>query len=283
MNLDVIPLGDLPKGRLSPSAKTTYSVCGEKYRRQYINMERQAPAVPLMRGSVVHMGFSWAASEQIRGMRRPAEKVIVEYADQATGLEVARSESESNQKTEWKNGENLITLRADVRRAVGAYEAQIGKTLRPVESERLFSHRFDGRPYEISGKLDLYDQMGFVRDIKTVGRRMDENAALHSDALTIYQKHVELTGRVVNGLALDGIVLKKDSIEIQPLEIAPRTEAQKAECMDEFDKVVQGIRAGIFVKANDWDNYKACKTCGFLRDCKPEWYAAKKTAVSDGQ
>jgi len=276
---DIIPLGELPKGRVSTSAEDTYALCGEKYRRQYIGMEKQAPAVPLVKGSAIHGGLAWAASEQIRGKRRPAKKDILEYADQLTGLELSRAEADG-QKMEWKAGETLDTLRVDVMRGLDAYESKVGKTLRPVESEQVFFHRPKGKPYEISGKLDIYDEQGFIRDYKTSGRRMDDNAALHNHALTTYQMHVESTGRVVNGLALDGIIIKKGSVEIQQLEVAPRTEAQKAERLQRSDMVVRGIRAGVFVKT---DNWQACKWCGFLKDCQPVWYAAKKAADSDGQ
>ncbi len=271
----------LPKNRISHSGRECFVTCPEKWRRQYDVKEKQRPALALIKGNIVHAGLGYAASEQLLHNPRPSIKELMRYTASMVEFEVARSESDSGYKLDWdEEGETIHTLRRQAVRAVEAYEKLIGHTLVPVEAEQMFYMELPGRDYVISGRMDIFDITGFLRDYKTSGKKMEEIIPVISDQLTLYQIHRESkeakAGELkvqIAGLALDAIAITAGGVEVQPLEVPPRTATEKQECLDNFDATVGAIRSGYFPKANNW---RVCSWCGYLEDCKPGVYKAAK-------
>lgn len=270
--MNSIQMMPLPKGRITHSMKGAWLTCPEKCRRQYVLEAKQAPAIPLIKGSAVHAVTGNAMAEQLLGRPRPDLSVLRAKLPDVVKFEVERSEAETGMKVLWEEEEETLeSLQGACDRALVAYEETIGHKLVPLESEKLFRIKRKSTvvgDYDISGKLDVYDSLQFVRDMKITGKKKDENEAMMSSQLTLYQMYIESTKRVVNGLALDVVVVTDSKAEVQTLEAPPRTEAEKTAMLAQTDDVVGAIRLRVFPKKLDWG---CCSWCGYREFCVPDW------------
>jgi hypothetical protein len=164
---------------LSASSLALFWRCPERWRRRYIEREREPQTGAMIIGASV--GATVAA---YFGARMRGEGLSAEDADDLCGAEF----DERALQPQTDLGEDDPTLlREHSREALRAYLAELAPSVTPVSVERRFELRFDGAEWSLIGYLDIEDESGDTIDVKVGAKHVTEARARRDPQATLYQ------------------------------------------------------------------------------------------------
>lgn len=172
---------------LSISSLALFWRCPERWRRRYLEREREPQSGAMIVGKAVGAAVTQHYSAQIASQSLSAVDV-----DDICGAEF----DESALRPEAEFGEDdPAELRAHSREALRAYLSEIAPQVRPVSVERKVELRFSGAEWAFTGYLDVEDEAGTVIDVKVGKKHVTEAAAGRSPQATSYLLARALEGR----------------------------------------------------------------------------------------
>ncbi|MEJ7803895.1 MAG: PD-(D/E)XK nuclease family protein [Candidatus Limnocylindria bacterium] len=171
---------------LSISSLALFWRCPERWRRRYLEREREPQSGAMIVGKAVG-----AAITQHYAAQMACEALSAGDADDICAAEF----DESALRPGAEFGEDDVDeLREHSRGALRAYLSELAPQVRPVSVERKVELRFAGAEWAFVGYLDLEDESGVVIDVKVGKKHVTDTAAMRSPQATSY-----LLARVMEG------------------------------------------------------------------------------------
>jgi len=243
---------------ISPTQLSMFFNCGEKYRRRYIEGEKIAPGIALIKGKSVHVG---AEANHRHKLVEHEDLPIADMAD------ITAESFEAGLDGEWRaeDGDDPGKSKDGAVGMIKLWGTHIAPTYQPELVEQGVKVALPGTDTVIKGVLDVADEAGIVRDLKTGARSKSQNDADTLLQLTFYSVGYRvLTDKWPSGLRLDSVTDKKcTTLETQ------RTEAQINAMFAKAWAMLQSVKAGIFVPRTADDGNFLCNSrfCGYADSC----------------
>lgn len=260
----------LPRPYISHSQLSTFTRCGEQYRRAYIDKERIPPGVAAIRGRAVH------AAAKVNFRQKVESTVDLPLADlvdaTATAFDQDAEKGYTLTPDERSAGAQIILGKAKDRAVAmtGVLAQQLAPTLQPtmVEKEvRLTVPRGDDATVDLLGIVDLVDTAQAIRDLKTSGKRYAADAAHDSTQLTWYAlSYHALLGSWPSELRLDVIVDTKVPT-LQRLVTARDADDGRA-LAARISAMIRAVEAEVFIPAPVGSWWCSPKWCGYWNTCR---------------
>ena len=176
--------------QLSASSIALFWRCPERWRRRYLEREREPVAGPMLVGRAVGAAVTAHYAARIRGESLSAKDCddlcVVEFDDGLLAPDLQLADDDPAE------------LKANAREALAAYLTEIAPGVEPAAVERKIETRFDGAEWSIVSYLDLEDQEGIPIDLK-VGAKHVTKPRADKDA----QASTYLLARAVEGRAAE--------------------------------------------------------------------------------
>jgi hypothetical protein len=154
---------------LSASSLRLYWKCPERWRRRYLEREREPQTGPMLVGSAVG-----AAATAHFAARMAGEPLSAGAVDD---ILVAEFDERAERPLTELGGEQPAALREQSREALRAYLAGIARTVRPISVERRIELRFEGAEWSFVGYVDVEDERGHVVDLKVGAKHVTQAKA----------------------------------------------------------------------------------------------------------
>lgn len=154
---------------LSVSSLALFWRCPQRWRRRYIDQQREPQNGPMVVGKAVGGAIAQHYAARIAGAC-----LSVKDADDICLAEF--DESAARLATDFDSDEPDM-LREQSREALRAYLTELAPRVRPVSVERRIELRFDGAEWAFVGYLDVEDEAGAVIDVKVGAKHVPEARA----------------------------------------------------------------------------------------------------------
>lgn len=266
------------KPTISPSKLDMYFRCGEQYRRRYIEREIIPPGVALVKGRAVHKASEVNFTQKISSREDLPVDVLTDAAAQEVDVVVA---GEGIALTPEETGRGVARVKDEIRdRAVALarlLHKRIAPTIQPVLVERFVKLELPRHSHDLTGRLDLADEAGFIRDLKTASRSKNADEVAQSAQLTYYAAaYKRLMQKEPAGVTLE-VLVDKARPAVQRLE-ATRTVADKRVFLNKINAMLAGLKAGVFLPAAPGSWACSPRYCGYWSTC-PYVNAERKAAA----
>jgi hypothetical protein len=256
----------------SNSALTTLQMCGERFRRRYIEREYVPPSAKQVRGTVVHRVAREAYQRRLKNVDLPSVTEAKDLA--ATAFE-----------KQWQGGillapdeavDGLAHAKARAKDFAvdlsGYHVERVAPGITPRAVERRIVVRPRDADIEIHGTIDLVATVPegeVIRDLKTTEKAPFANAAETSQQLTMYAmvRQAEM-GTVPHALALDYLVRTplRNEMSHKPLTTTRSAEDIGA-LVRRINTAVAAVARGVFVPANPDSWWCSANYCEFYDSC----------------
>lgn len=256
---DTIELGELPKGRISFSAYSSYLRCPKQFEYSYVDGIKSPPKGALILGRGTHKGLEWASKEHINNAAPPPLAQVKEAA--AAGIESEMADVPASE-VQWDEGDDAGAVKDAAVSLVEAYEP-IRLENKPLSVEKRFEIEFSNTNYKMLGVTDLETTDGRVIDWKTTKKSYPANGAEISDQLTTYG----IQNPEAKSLELH-VMVRTKTPKLQVLKSAPRTPEQQGELLGNIARVAILIKTGIFPKVLENAPGSPCSWCGYYEKCR---------------
>lgn len=256
----------MSKPHLSNSQLELLSMCGEAYRRAYIEREFVPPGIAMLRGTAVHGGAEENFLQKIESHRDLPVSQIVDAAVSAFDEEV--NEGVTFDSEEASRGPAVVIgeARDDVADMAEVHAKKQAPDYQPIGIEELVKIELPG-PRDLWGVIDLRDDQGRVTDLKTAQRAKKASDADESLQLTIYAAaHEALTGAPPTAVRLDTIVQTKTETKRQVLESTRGPDDLRA-LAARINAANAAIDAGVFLPASPSHWKCSAKWCSYHATC----------------
>jgi hypothetical protein len=165
--------------QLSVSSLALFWRCPERWRRRYLEREREPQTGPMLVGKAVGatVGAYFAA-------RMAGEDLSAADADDLCRAEFDERLGQAGTELA---GDEPDELREQSREALRAYLTELAPGVRPVSVERRFELRFEGAEWSLVGYLDVEDASGDTIDVKVGAKHVSELRAERDPQPTAYE------------------------------------------------------------------------------------------------
>jgi hypothetical protein len=172
---------------LSVSSLALFWRCPERWRRRYLEREREPQRGPMVIGKAVGGTIAAYFTARIAG-----ESLSASDAD-----DLCRAEFDERlgQPGTDLGEDDPDELREQSREALRAYLTQFAPSVRPLSVERKFEMKFDGAAWSIVGYLDVEDASGDTIDVKVGAKHVTEARANSDPQPTVYRLARRAEGR----------------------------------------------------------------------------------------
>lgn len=262
------------KPHLSNSAIDMLSKCGEMYRRRYIEGEKVPPGVAL----IVGKGVDHSVNTNLQAKIDTGSLLPVDAVRQAAMDSTVR---------EWDSGEIALDPDEAARGVKAAKGAAVDKAVRlselhatktapgiePSAVQRKWTIELDGFPFDITGFIDVQEDVRSVRDTKTSGKSPAKTEADNSDQLSLYALAVKvIDGAAPREVRLDYLVDNKTPVAVSLA--STRTDDDFRMVMRRVEAAAEVIEKQAFMPARRSDWWCSERFCGYAATC-PYYRQAK--------
>ena len=181
-------------------------------------------------------------------------------------LDVTANEFEGHRiKTIWKKDEDPDVIKDQVLELAKVYYNEVGSKIQPVIVEEQFTVEHEDLIMPVVFRIDLVDEDGYIRDIKTPGKTPSQNDIDKDLQLTTYSfGYRRATGKIEKGVILDNVVKTKIP-KYAPLQ-STRTEQDLRRFVNIANAAIMAIQAGSYVP--DQKSFKCSEeNCDFWEKC----------------
>lgn len=253
----------LPRGYLSPSQITTYTLCPRQYWWKYVVGEVAPPRGATVQGTAAHSAAQAALVHRMANGEDLAPDAVRDAA--ATAFDLAIPEADL------AVDEEPGALKDEAVALAGLWAREVAPLLSPVAVEERFSVDIDG--IEVVGYLDVRELDG-VADLKTVGRAPAEDAAEKSMQFALYAIAAEAAhGMFAPEVRADYLVRGRQPRHVRQTVTLP--EGRLAATEETVRDVAAAIESGLFPR-NPSAFICSAKACPFHHRC---WSGARSATV----
>ena len=258
----------MKKPYISPSQVSTYTKCGEQYRRRYIENDIIRPSISLSKGRSVHKGSEYNFKQKIASHLDLKRDEIVDYA-------VSNFESEKEKEgllftlEERSRGETIVVgeTKDSVADLTGLYAREVAPKYQPAGVEEEVYTDLPSSSHDLKGYIDLRTVDRKILDLKTSTKswnqaRVDTDFSFTFYSMNYRAKYGEDPDEViVENLVDSGKTLK--SLEF----VTHRGDADYEPAINRLNRVLSGINAGVYAPANDGAWWCDPRYCGYHSTC----------------
>ena len=255
-----------------PSGVEKFFGCGEAFRREIIEGERNAPSAAMVVGTAVDR----SVRENLEYKRQYGELLEPENV---------KAEARDTLEALW-DAEVLLdegeTKDSSINKAVGLaglHHEKLAPIIQPVHVARKWVLDVAGYPFQIAGEIDVQEPED-IRDTKTKKQAPPADMAHDDLKMTAYAMAAEkLDGVRPKAVKLDVLweTPKKRDRKFRVLE-STRDERDYQAFLNRVVLMHSSIQAGIFGAAEQGNNWRCSeKYCGFFRTCR---YARQPKSVA---
>lgn len=257
---------DTKKPHLSATQLNMLSVCGEQYRRRYVEGEVIPPGIALLKGGAFHRAAETNMRQKIETHSDLPASEIVDAAVAAFEGESHGSymltEEEQSRGSSAVLGEAIDSVAAMAR---GHAEKQ-APDYQPTMVEQEVRIELPGSR-DLLGIIDLADDKDRITDFKTARRKKRQGDADESIQLSVYAAVFQVkTGRAPSEVRLDSIVETKKSVDRQVL-VSTRGDADFQALAHRINAAASVIESGNYMPAPVGIWQCSQKFCGYFRSC----------------
>ena len=250
---------------LSPSGLRLLQMCGEAFRRKYVDKQPMTSGLAAAVGTAVHKSAELDLTAKRDEGELQAEEVIIDTA--ADAFETAVADPRTALTKEEREARAAVLGKAKDQ-AIGLARVHHHE-LAPMVAPKLIEHRFeiefDGFPLTLVGYADLVENDNTIRDLKTRGKKPRPDDATDDIGLAWYAMSLDVSELgYAPALALDVLVKTK----------TPKLETVWATSPTDHDPLLARIeRAALVIQAGAYlpappDHWKCSeKFCDFYNDC----------------
>jgi len=249
-----------------------YAICGESYRRRYIEKDYRPAGPAAVVGTAVHESIDQNMRyKQVHGDTLDVDTCIDIAHQKAAGeIKAERMHLSKEQKGEY--AQIVETVLNDARRLAALHCKELAPLINPQRIEHHWIISIKGVPWRVQGYIDLQEwplpnrKAGRIRDTKTKAATPPKGSVDKSDQLTIYSLWSYINDGEIPEVSMDSLVkTKKEKIDVQT---GTRTIEQLNCAKNRMIAAVKGVEAGLFLPASR-DHWKCSdKYCPYYRECK---------------
>jgi len=242
-----------------------YLKCGEQYRRRYPEKEIIPPGIAFIREKSVHKGVELNNRFKLENKKDIIKKDLIRIADSEFS-KIIKGEGIYLTKEEKTQRKTIVDKgRDDTTKLTGLYSEEVAPLIEPNKIELEFE--FPCENHNITGRIDLIDKHGSLRDTKTASRRKNQKEVDASDQLTLYALAYEfLSGSPPAKIIMDTLVCTKiakyDSI------VTVRNHDDITILIRRIYAVFEGMKKGVYLPTNPVNWWCDPKWCGYYESCK---------------
>lgn len=255
------------KPYISPSQISSYTRCGEAYRRRYLQGERIPPSIAITRGISVHKGAEKNFKQKIESRQDLPVGDTVDLAV-STFEGIVRNEGVILTPDEESVGRDKIVSEAKDSTAKTAelLAKDVMPSYQPVEVETPVEINLDSSSHNLRGIVDLTVEGDGIVDLKTSGKSWTQERADRDGQFTFYSMlHRSKTGKDPEFINIENLVATK-----KPKRILIRT----TRSMDDYEpminrmnRVIDGINKGVFSPPMEGSWWCGPVYCGYWSTC----------------
>lgn len=252
---------------ISASKLAHFVLCGESFRRRYIENEKRPYSFAASRGTAVHKAVEENFKQKIESredipVRDFVDLAVTEYDERMRSGEIERAGKERQVDRGVLTGRTRDAV-ADL--ATFHIRKQAPEYL-PLVVEEWFEIQLPGR--KLRGRLDLGTRNYSVVDFKTRATSPHSDEAHRSIQLTTSAAGFRaITGSPAVSVALDVTVNRASDVKRVKLN-SERTAADFEALAERLDTVDRSIDAGIFLPADPHSWYCKSGQCPYFEECK---------------
>ena len=241
----------------SANSISTFLRCGKQWEYAYVYVIKSPPNLRMMLGIAAHEAVETNFRQKlVTRLDMPVDEVADAFSDAFERITEEEEVGDDDKETKGEAKDSGVAL-------VGKYQEDVASTIQPLYVEQEIQFKINDIPY--TGYIDLVDDTGRVRDLKTTKRKPSARTD-YTLAMTGYAVgYREMTGKVETGITLDYMVRT-----LKPYYYPAATDGPvSAESVATFAAVLSGVsesvRHGIFLPTGL--NSGACSWCGYQQIC----------------
>lgn len=246
----------------SASSLATFLRCGKQWEFAYVYAIKRPPNIRMVLGIAAHEAVEANFRQKlITRLDLPPADVADAFSDAFERMTEEVEEDPEESKGAAKDSGVLVVER---------YQEEVAPTVQPLLVEQEIQFLINDIPY--SGFIDLVDDTGRVRDLKTT-KRKPSGRSDYTLAMTGYAVgYRQLTGQIETGVTLDYIVRTQKPYYYPATTNGPISPEGIATFASILSGVSESVQRGIFLPTGL--NNNACSWCGY-RDICPAFKAAQ--------
>lgn len=260
---------------LSPSGLRLMQMCGEAFRRKYVEMEPMTSGLAAAIGTAVHK----SAEIDLRSKRDEGEllpeEVIEDTAADAFETAIEDPRTQLTKKEQQARVEILGKAKDQAIGLAGVHHHQLAPMVAPKLIEHRFDVEFEGFPLTLVGYADLVEDDNTIRDLKTRGKKPRQDDATDDIGLAWYAMSLSVSDMgAAPGLALD-VLVKTKTPKLETVWAVSPTNHDPL--LLRIERAAMVIQSGAYLPAPT-DHWKCSeKFCDFYDDCP--WGRARRTQI----
>jgi hypothetical protein len=239
---------------LSPTQVQTFTECSARWYFRYAVRLPDPKNANLALGIAVHDAIAYTLKAKMAGAAIEPAEAAAEFSD---AFEAQLEDAIL------RDDDNPAELRATGRALVSRYVAEVAPRIRPAAVEESVEGTIAG--VRVQGKIDIREQDGTLRDIKTSSRRPSGVAAAHAFQLATYR---QITPKASNVAVVDTLVKTKQP---QLVQIEHRIDDQEIRQTQIMYPLVQDAMRGELYVPNRASTLCSRKSCAFWKACQNEF------------
>jgi len=239
----------------SASSLATFLRCGKQWEYAYVYAVKSPPNLRMMLGIAAHEAVETNFRQKLATrLDLPASDVADAFSDAFERMIEDVEEDEGESKGEAKDSGVLL---------VEKYQEVVAPNIQPLYVEQEIQFTMNDVPY--AGFIDLVDDTGRVRDLKTTKRKPGAKTD-YTLAMTGYAVgYRQMTGLVETGVTLDYMVRTQKPYYYPAATDGPISDDGIATFASILSGVSESVQRGIFIPTGLQNN--ACSWCGYQKIC----------------
>ena len=256
------PAPTLPVAHLSKSSIRLYQQCPEKWRRRYIEHEREPLGVPLVLGKTVGAAVGANLQQKIETREDwPADEVVEYFAGEF-------EETAEVEDVDWGRS-RPGRVKDQGAQLVRVYQQVAAPHVQPVSVERRVEFRLAGAEWTVQGYIDYELEDGTLADLKVKAKAPTEQELATELDPTLYLAARRAEGNPARAFYYD--VVKKTQEPMVSRYRAERSDRQLDRFLQRLAQISQEIAWR--TESGNWSGapagawYCSPSRCGFWQSC----------------
>jgi len=262
------PVAAAKRLEVHQSEVNAFELCGEFYRRKYVEKEPDHPGTAALRGSGVHGAAEENYKQKIKTARDLPKKQLIDAAVAAFEAKKAKEGFRlTPDEMSVGAGPSLERAKMDATKLTGTFAEKLAPQVQPKAVELFIKAGIPDTNIDLGGTIDVVDVQDEISDLKTSTRAKSQGEADASNQFSQYGLlYFAKTGIWPKKFHLDVLVDYK-----RGPELVRRTTGRDAKdyqtYINRLNVMLRSREAGIFAPAGVGAWFCSNKWCPFFHNC----------------
>lgn len=250
---------------ISPSKIRLLQLCGEAFRRKYLEGQPSWYGTAAAIGIATHQSAENDLTNKVEQGELLSSEEVIDYAADAfehvwdtEPIELTKEEKEDKHGVHDRSKDQTIQLS-------WLHHDDLAPEIRPAHLEKRLELEVEGFPLTLLGYADVIEEDGTIRDLKTRGKTPRATDAQDDIGLQFYSLIQDTKGERPKELALDVLVKTKT-----PKRVTVTSPVQKDHdaTLGRIERAAHIIETGAYMPAEPSHWKCSEKFCEFFDDCR---------------